>query len=604
MSASRNRNRTRPSRTDAVTPGPGLDPRDFIGSRGVLVAVFVIAVATVLIYSNTFDASFHFDDFENIAQNESLRDLSSQWPPSGTRYLGYLSFALNYRIGGIEVFGYHLVNVLIHVCNGVLVFFLTALTLRTPALRDAESGPLVRRHLPLAAGLLFAVHPIQTQAVTYIIQRFASLATLFYLLSLVLYVQARLSLEVGRVSKQRAAFLYCLSIVAAIGAMKTKEISFTLPIVAAGYELLFFRPGRQRLLLLPLAATALLVPLGIATRSGTGIGGVLADASHLVETREIPRSVYLLTESRVVVTYLRLLLLPIGQNLDYDVRLSHSLAEPGVLLALVILLAVAGIAVSLLVRARKANRAAGVLFFFGVAWFFVTLSVESSFIPISDVIFEHRVYLPSAGAAVALATALLSSVERLRLRMSSALQVATALSITAGPLGAATFARNFVWKDETTLWSDVVAKSPEKGRAHNALGTAFYEKSQLDDAVREYREALRLDPRLPDGHRNLGVTYAARGRFDEAIGECREAVRLDPRNTKAHTSLADAYAGKGQIEDAIREYREAIRLDPGNARAHNNLAGSYAAKGQVDDAYREYREAFRLDPGLRRGRQP
>ncbi len=153
-----------------------------------------------------FSTMFVMSSKWNEASNETLRDLSRQWPPSGNRYLGYLSFALNYRFGGLEVFGYHLVNLLIHVCNGLLVFRLTSITLRTPALRHVTSGPLVRRYLPVTAGLLFAVHPIATQAVTYIVQRFASLATLFYLLSLVLYAQTRLSLEENRPSKVRAAF--------------------------------------------------------------------------------------------------------------------------------------------------------------------------------------------------------------------------------------------------------------------------------------------------------------------------------------------------------------------------------------------------------------
>src|SRR6266498_603770 len=198
-------------------------------SRETLGAWLVIAVATALVYSNTFDASFHFDDIQNIVQNDALRDPSRLWPPSGGRYLGYLSFALNYRLGGLGVFGYHLANVAIHVCNGLLVFWLTALTLRTPAMRRAEVGRIVRRYLPLTAGLLFAVHPVQTQAVTYIVQRFASLATLFFLLSLALYGQARISAEADSPSKARAASLYCVSILSAVAAMKTKEISVTLP---------------------------------------------------------------------------------------------------------------------------------------------------------------------------------------------------------------------------------------------------------------------------------------------------------------------------------------------------------------------------------------
>ena len=565
-------------------------------SRETLGAWLVIAVAAALVYSNTFDASFHFDDIQNIVQNDALRDPSRLWPPSGGRYLGYLSFALNYRVGGLEVFGYHLANLGIHVCNGLLVFWLTALTLRTPAMRNADAGPLVRRYAPLAAGLLFSVHPLATQSVTYIVQRFASLAALFYLLSVALYVQARLSLEAERPSKGRSAAFYCLSLLAAAGAMRTKEISFTLPLVAAGYELLFFRPGRRSLLLVPLAATALLVPLGLATQ-GQGLADVLGDVSGFAsETREISRWAYLLTQSRVVLTYLRLLILPVEQNLDHDFPISTSLGDPAVLVALALLLGIAGAAVSLLVRARRSNGAPGALVFFGVAWFFVTVSVESSIIPIRDVIFEHRAYLPSAGAAVAMGTAVLWMIERLRFRASVAVQATLALLVTAGPLGAAAYARNLVWKNDLTLWSDVVAKSPLKSGPHLALGLAYKESGRVDDAVHEYGEAIRLAPDWAEARSDLGLTYFEQGRIDDSIRELGEAIRLAPGLAGAHSNLGLAFFARGQVDEAMREYREAVRLAPGMAEAHSNLGAAHSRKGHLDEAVAEFREAIRLAP--------
>ncbi len=580
-----------------LPPSLALGSLESIPRHKTFVELLVIVIATVLAYSNTFDASFHFDDLSNIVSNEGVRDLLGP-SPSSTRYLGYLSFALNYRLHGLEVFGYHLANVLIHVCNGLLVFWLATLTLRTPVLGRAEMGQLLR-YLPLTAALLFSVHPVQTQAVTYIVQRFASLATLFFMVSLALYVKGRLALEEDCRSKLRAACFYGLSVVAAVAAMKTKEISFTLPFVAAGYELLFFRTARWRLLLVaPLAATALLVPLAIAAQ-GQNLGDVLGDASRLADKGpEISRSVYLLTESRVVVTYLRLLLLPIRQNLDYDFRLSHDVADPGVLFAFVTLLTIATCAVHLLLRALKTNRGAGALVFFGVGWFFVTLSVESSIIPIRDVINEHRIYLPSAGAVIALGAALLWAVERLRLRIPPGAQLAAALSITAGPLGIATYERNFVWSDDVTLWSDVVAKSPMKARPHHNLGWAYSQTGQTENAMGEYREALRLAPDVPEVHYDLGLVYAAKGELDDAMDEYREAIRLDPGYAKPHNNLGVVYRANGRLDDAVREFSEAIGLAPGMSEAHTNLGVAYALTGRADDAIREYLEAVRLDPGL------
>jgi len=551
--------------------------------------VLSIAGATALAYSNTLHASFHFDDHRNIVSNERLRDLGNLWPPSDSRWLGTLSFALNYRIGGLDVFGYHVANLLIHACNALLVCWLAATTLRTPALRRAEASPLLRRYLPVASGLLFAVHPVQTQAVTYVVQRYASLATLFFLLALVLYGEARSSLESPRASRAGAAGLYVLSFLSAAAAMKTKEISFTLPLVAAGYELLFFGWSRRALGLAPLAATAALVPLGLMAQ-----GRAVSDLASAGAS--ISRSAYLLTESRVVVTYIRLLLLPVGQNLDHDYPLSDSISDPGVLIALSVLSAIVAGAVFLLVRARATNRATGMLVFFGIAWFFITLSVESSLVPISDVIAEHRMYLPSAGGLVALAAALLAGVERLRVRTSPRGRAAATLLLAGAPLAAATHARNSVWADDLTLWSDVVAKSPNKARPHNNLGNALLAAGHVEDAVRVLRQATILEPGMAEAHNNLGAAYRAAGRTGDAIAELRRSVALDPSRAGVHYNLAVALRATGRLDEAAHELEETVRLDHSNAVAHDELGAVHLARGRLPEAVRELREATRLAP--------
>lgn len=569
------------------------------GAREALVPLLVIAAATAVVYSNTLDASFQWDDFPHIVEDEAVRDLGRWWPPTGRRWLGQLTFALNYRFGGLDVRGYHLVNTAVHVCTSLLVAWLAALTLSTPRAREAEAGPLLRSGLPLAAGLLFAVHPTATQAVTYVVQRFTSLATLFYLLALALHVQGRLAREERSTSRARTFCLHFLSVLAAAAAMKTKEISFTLPLVAAGYELLFFK--RMRLPLVPLALTALLVPLGLSSQDLSDVAG---DASRFgLEGSAVPRWTYLLTQSRVVVRYLRLVVVPSGQNLDYDFSLSRSVLEPEVLLALATVLSVIGLAAYLLARALERRRVEGLLVFFGVAWFFVTLSVESSVIPIADVIFEHRMYLPNAGAAVALGTALLWSGERVHWPPSLAARLAAALLVTAGPLGIATYSRNFVWKDEVTLWEDVVSKSPRKKRPHVALGVAYEAEGRLDEAMRHYLTAVEIDPRSAVARNNLGGIYREKGLLEAALLEYREALRIAPGYAAAHNNLGVAYADMGRLEEAIAEYQQALRLKPRYARARSNLGAAFGAQGRFDDAIREFREALRLDPGLVEARE-
>src|SRR3990167_7117322 len=368
----------------------------FLKRYSFLISLSLITITAFLIYSNTFASPFHFDDEHNIVENYKLRDLSNFWPPSGSRYVGVLSFALNYHFGGLNVFGYHLVNIIIHIINGLLIWWLIILTFKTPVMQVYVGQGLspaltpdriirgLKADLPyltaLTASLIFVSHPIQTQAVTYIVQRFASLATLFYILSLV----------------------------SAILAMKTKEISLTLPFVIILYEVMFFAPTKQNygfakrlLYLIPVTLTAFIIPLSlIGTDRPVGdMIGELREAAQ--ETEEISRDVYLLTQFRVIVTYIRLLFLPINQNLDYDYPLSHSLFEPQTFVSFLFLSAIFVFAVYLFIRSRRTDNAHGLLISFGILWFFITLSVESSIIPIRDVIFEHRLYLPSVGIVIA-----------------------------------------------------------------------------------------------------------------------------------------------------------------------------------------------------------
>jgi hypothetical protein len=348
--------------------------------------------------------------------------------------------------------------------------------------------------------------------VTYIVQRYASLAALLYVLALLLYVRARLThLEDGRASS-RVIGLSVASVVAAAAAMNTKEISLTLPLVVAGYELLFFGARRRFALVLPIAATALFPLLDPMV------------GQHLATEAPLSPVDYALTQTRVVATYLRLLVLPVGQNLDHDVSLSRSVAEPTVLVSSAVLIAVAALGGYVLVRARRIGRIEGLLVGGGIAWFFVTLAVESSVIPIRDIIWEHRVYLPGAGAAVAFGTSLLVCVERLRLRGPPRLQAAVALLLVAAPLGVATWRRNLVWTDDVALWADAVAKSPAKARPHQFLGTALSERGDQDGAQRELEIAVRLEPEYHEALFNLGNVYLMKKQLPQAMAAFMRAT--------------------------------------------------------------------------------
>jgi len=537
-----------------------------------VVAIFLISIATLIIYSNTFTSPYHFDDIPNIVEDNKIRDISNFRDTSGTRYIGDLTFALNYHFGGLNVFGYHLVNIALHILNGILVWWLVVLTLRIPMIEGFCLDAHIRGFIAMASSMIFVVHPVQTQAVTYIIQRFTSLATFFYLLSIVLFLRWRLSSRGGS-----RVFFYLFSILSAVLAMKTKEISFTLPLVIFLYEYSFFRE-RWKISydLIPVLLTLLIIPL---TRIGFDKPhGDMFDALREVsqETENISRGDYLLTQFRVIVTYIRLLFLPVNQNLDYDYPIYHSLFTPGVFLSFLFLLLIFCLAVYFIVRSRKDGNAYLLLSSFGILWFFITLSVESSLIPIKDVIFEHRLYLPGILVIV--------------------------LIIMILPLSVATYHRNQVWKDEVALWTDVVKKSPEKARGYDNLGVAYYQQGQINEAIKEYKTAIRLDPNSHDAHYDLAVAYNKQGRIDDAVEEFNTTLRLKPNIAEIHYNLGLVYSRHGRIDEAIKAYTEALRLKPDHAGIHHDLGFAYARQGRIDEAIEQYIAALRLKPDFAEAR--
>jgi len=288
--------------------------------KPVVPALFIVILG-IIIYSNTFHAPFVFDDEPSITDNTVIRELGNFFlNDSGYRYnprrfIGYLSFAVNYHLNGLDVTGYHLFNIAVHLINALLVFSLVRLSFRTPVLKDSSlftSADVIA----FLSAVLFVAHPVQTQAVTYIVQRVTSLAVLFSLSALVFYARWRLALESGR-SSARSLPLYILSIVSIILAMKTKEISFTLPVLIVLFDIFFFRKLRPGYLV-PVLLTMIIIPLDML-HVAKPLGEIISDVSTVTRVKSaLSRWDYLFTQFAVIVTYLRLLIFPVNQNLDYD----------------------------------------------------------------------------------------------------------------------------------------------------------------------------------------------------------------------------------------------------------------------------------------------
>jgi tetratricopeptide (TPR) repeat protein len=543
---------------------------------------------------------FTFDDKPTIVDNPIVRNLSYFVHPSEAskftgfaqhgslkkRYVGHLSFALNYRAHGLNVMGYHITNLLIHILNGMLLYSLIMMTFRTPRLSDSSlkdsSGTIA-----LFAALLFVLHPVQTQAVTYIVQRFTSMAATFYLFSLVCYIRSRL----GTVATKRH-LLFALSVLFAALAMETKEVAFTLPASIALYEFMFFsgKIKRRALYLIPLFLTMLIIPLS-HLELDKPLLETLGEMDEATTIRDISRFDYLMTEFRVVVTYLRLLVLPVNQNLDYSYPIYGSFFNAPVLLSFLFLSSILGLGVYLLYRSRSTDSSLR-LSAFGIFWFFITLSVTSSIIPL-HVIYEHRMYLPSIGMITAFVIFISLLIKRRELTKSFLIP-AMALIVVA--LTGTTYARNSVWKSEISLWRDVVQKSPDNARGHNNLGTAYDEEGMYDRAINHFRAAIRLLPTYAEAHNNLGAILEVKGMTEDAIQKYRTAVELKPDYEEAHNNLGTIYYATGRKNSALDHYRIVLKLNPYHAEAYYNLANIYQTEGLTDMAVEQYKAALKSKP--------
>ncbi|MBI5189034.1 MAG: tetratricopeptide repeat protein [Nitrospirae bacterium] len=560
--------------------------------RWKLLSILALILLGLIIYSNTYNAPFAFDDERIIVSNLKIRDFSIFKDIHSRRYLGDISFAINYFAGRLQPWHFHMTNIFIHIISSLLVGLIVGKTLQTYRFigRYRDSSIFF---ISFASSLIFLTHPIQTQAVTYISQRYTSLSTMFYLLSLLLYIKARTENKIAP---------YILSIISAIAAMKTKEIAFTLPFAIALFELLFLRAGYQERLkyLIPFSFTLLIIPLSLLNVS-QDIGNLIGDIEEASrEAKHISRTSYLLTQFNVIVTYIRLLFLPINQNLDYDYPMYHSLFDPPVFLSFLFLLLIFAFAFYLLYRSRfmvhslrssdsRLTPHASRLTAFGIFWFFLALSVESSIIPIRDVIMEHRLYLPAFGFSILVAAFLqdVFSDRKIKIFLLSAIILA---------LSTSTYTRNEVWGSEISLWQDTVRKSPYKARPHTNLGVSYFEDGQTDLAFSEFKRAIEINPRDANTHNNLGAIYELRGELEKAMESYKTALDINPRLAAAYNGMGVIYMRKGQYEEAIEHFNKAIKLKPAMVKAYNNLGKAYRAIGKMDKSFGALQKGLSIDP--------
>jgi len=582
------------------TKGPALSCSEESVShlREFLFAALSLTLLISLIYSNSLDCSWHFDDASNIVANPNIhlsdfswesvkRALYSDYSGSGKFYrpISCFTFALNYYVGGLQVTGYHLINCGIHIFAAIFLFLFIHEAFHLPKL-EARYGSK-SYFLALLATILWAIHPIQTQAVTYLVQRMASLAGMFYIMSMYFYLKARVAAH-----RWIRILFIIMSLVAFILAVGAKENALLLPLSLLFLEILliqkspgsWFHTGRGKAL------------LGLIIGSVICVAFLYSRTNHFLsffeayEDRPFSLLERLLTEARVVVFYISLLLYPISGrfSIAHSFQVSTSLFSP--LTTLLSFLFILALLLVLFWAAKKHP-----VISFSILFFFLNHLVESTVLPL-EIVFEHRNYIPSMFFFLPWAIGLcrLLDVFSGYRHMAILLTIFTVIVVIA--MGHATYLRNFIWKNDWTLWTDAAQKAPDQYRVHHNLGLYYRERGYWREAMREFQKALVCKEFHVKGetlptHFQLARLFDDLGDLEKAKFHYENVLGINPFYPQALGNLASIYDREGQQAKADEYLLRAMKADPHNPYTNFNMGLYCLRTGKPREAFDYFNKA-------------
>jgi len=554
--------------------------------------ILLLLFVTTLAYFNCLQNSFHFDDSVSIVENSVLKEPGDFWQSFRTgslkttilsffllRPLVQASFLLNYQLGGLNVFGYHLFNIGVHCLVVIAIFFLAQyLKPSRSEISPCRGGGDQARIFPWIAALVFGIYPVFTESVVYISSRSALLVTLFFVLSFLFFLRYCYSFR---------SFLFLPLFGALLLGLAAKKNFIVFPAVIPIYLLTYHASGigafikRHRL-----AVWTLLVLLSVPF--ALLIHKMAASALGPIAMQWTPVQ-YFLTELNVMVFYyLKEFLFPFGLSIDPLFPVSSAFFSVS-LLSFCVLLGVVAWALSV----RKSRS----LVCFGILWFFVTLAPSSSFVPLLDFVAEHRLYLPGVGFILILSQWL---VGYKKARWLPLLCIPILFVITAH--------RNFAWRTPETIWYDAMIKSPHKARPHHNLARYYQETGRLDDAIREYKRASAIVTDVPYPYIGIGTVYLKKGDLDMAEKSYKKALDLQPYEAVATEKLAEVYFKRGEYDRAekwLTSKNKAggsiISFDSDHYDAFYLLGQIYSMQGKNGAALRQFQRAVTVNRDFAEG---
>jgi tetratricopeptide (TPR) repeat protein len=570
---------------------------DFRKHAFAFIALFVLLL---IIYGNSLNGAWQFDDFGNIVDNPSIHLKSLTWTEiknaffSTPQYIlgrsvAEFSFALNYYAGGLNVFGYHLVNIVIHLIASIFLYLLVYNTLNLPLLREKYRKSSYA--IALLAAFLWASSPVHVNAVTYIVQRMASLAGMFYVMSMYFYLKGRTTQDIFR-----RIFFFLLCVVAGFMAFASKENAFMLPIAIFLYDLFLIqgvsaesiRKNRPIILLVVVTAIAALVYVIFFTS--------ILDYQYWTFTMKER----LLTAPRILLFYISLLLYPLSSRLtlDHDIQISRSLLDPWSTLPAMLLIGCA-IVYALWIARQKP------LISFCIVFFFLNHLIEGTIIPL-DLIFEHRNYLPSMFFFVPVAVLMISVLDYFAYKRALQLLMFLVMTFLLTAQGHTVSERNDLYRYPATLWMDSVEKSPNLSRPRGVLGNIYAMQGDYLKAIKATEMALQLS-RYPDleqpvlYHSNLGSYYfifESEKNEEKALFHYQEALRISERiaSPLVYPNMAYIMLYRGDLKLAHEYGEKAIVYAPKKEVSHNIFARVLFREGNLEEAVKEAARAIALRP--------
>jgi len=564
-----------------------------------LLDVILISLLCILIYSSSLFGDFVYDDIGEIVKNPNIKKLQfipKYFDPSHKETWSYyeqqhgayrplllVSFALNYYISGLNPFFYHVFNVILHILNSLLVFLTIGRV--SYLLGNSYTKESQNRHIALATALLFACHPLQTESVSYIVSR-SSLLSTFFILSAFLSFIVSLSNDRSRLALRLVSIMFFIS------GLFTKEIVIALPIIVFVYSILYLHNLKEKRIFISSLRICMpyffILVAYLSVRIAANFQFYFPEATGLF-------IYYFLTSMKAVFIYLRLLIIPIGQNVDHHLPIVKTIWEPSALLAFACIIIYYSISSPIFFRRSK------LLFFFSM-WFLIAL-LPTILLPTREPISEHTIYFPSIGFFALVTILFMEYWNRSRWNNSKIIKIVGLFffSLIIMLMAFLTIERNLVWQNEISLWSDAIKKFPNNDRPHNNLGLAYMQTGRLDLAIREFQTAVSINSQSTTAINNMGIASALSGNYETAKKAFTDLINIEPFNTDALNNLGFLHIEMGEYEMSIPILEKVTKIKPTDFVANVNLGLAYCQTNHRKKGCHYLQNAININPDYDRG---